>query len=342
MHIAFVVNDIQNERAGFTTTHLAMNAVNQGHVVYYLDVGGFSIDPDNHTCAHGVSVSKDHHRSSTVFLRELKSRSITRKIAVDELDVLMLRNDPVTDAVARPWARRAAIDFGRFAMQHGVLVLNDPNGLDRAFTKLYLKSLPSWTYPRTLITRDKEEIRSFISDEGGYAILKPLFGSGGKGVFVVRPHDEPNLNQMIESNMRDGYVIAQQFLPGGVEGDTRLIVMDNEPLRCNGRIAAIHRQRREGDQDIRSNMTAGAIAVKADVTDQMLELVMAIKPFLSENGIFLAGLDIVDNQLLEVNVLSPGGLVGACELEGVNFFTEVINAIESRRCCSQRFHSGIS
>lgn len=330
MHIAFVVNDIRNERVGFTTTHLAMHAVNQGHDVYYMDVGAFSIHPDNHIYAYGVSVARDHHRSAKVFLQALQNSSITRRIAVDKLDVLMLRNDPVTDAVARPWARRAAINFGRFAMEHGVLVLNDPDGLDRAFTKLYLKSLPLWTYPRTLITRDKEEIRSFISDEGGYAILKPLFGSGGKGVFVVRPHDEPNLNQMIESNTRDGYVIAQQFLPGGVEGDTRLIVMDNEPLRCNGKIAAIHRQRREGDQDIRSNMTAGAIAVKADVTDKMLELVKAIKPFLSENGIFLAGLDIVDNQLMEVNVLSPGGLVGACELEGENFFLEIIKAIEDK------------
>ncbi len=157
-----------------------------------------------------------------------------------------------------------------------------------------------------------------------------MFGSGGRGVFVVRPQDEPNLNQMIESNTRDGYVIAQQFLPGGVEGDTRLFVMNNEPLRCNGKIAAIHRQRKVGDRDIRSNMTAGSIAVKAEVTDKMIELVTVIKPFLSDNGIFLAGLDIVDNQLLEVNVLSPGGLAGACQLEGANFFTEVINAIESK------------
>ena len=330
MHIAFVVNDIQTERAGHTTTHLAMNAVNQGHKVYYLDVGSFSIDPDNHTNAHAVIMSGKHHRSATVFLQELQKNSNTEKICVDELNVLMLRNDPVTDAISRPWARRAAINFGRFAMKHGVLVLNDPNGLDCAFTKLYLKSIPLWTYPRTLITRDKEEIRTFISDEDGYAILKPMFGSGGRGVFVVRPQDEPNLNQMIEANTRDGYVVAQQFLPGGVKGDTRLFVMNNEPLRCNGKIAAIHRQRREGDQDIRSNMSSGGIAVKAEVTDKMIELVTAIKPFLSDNGIFLAGLDIVDNQLLEINVLSPGGLVGASELEGVNFFSEVIDAIECK------------
>ena len=330
MRVAFVVNDIQTELAGYTTTSLALTAVNQGHDVYYMDVGNFAVDLDGHTYAHAIAASKKHHRSPAVFLRELQKYSVAEKISVDELDVLMLRNDPVSDAIARPWARRAAIDFGRFAMQHGVLVLNDPNGLDRAFTKLYLKSLPQWVYPRTLVTQDKEDIRSFIRDEGGYAILKPLFGSGGRGVFVVRPQDEPNLNQMIESISRDGYVIAQEFLSGGVKGDTRLFVMDNEPLRCEGRIAAIHRQRRKGDLDIRSNMTAGGIAVKANVTNQMIELVAAIRGFLSDNGIFLAGLDIVDNQLLEINVHSPGGLDDACKLEGINFFAEVINAIESK------------
>ena len=276
MRIAFVVNDIQTEFADYTTTHLALTAVNQGHNVYYISVGDFALKLDNHTYAHAVIPTKIHHRSSQVFLNELQQQTALKTINVDDLDALMIRNDPSLDAISRPWARMAAINFGRFAMQHGVLVLNDPNGLDRAFTKLYLKMLPDWVYPRTLITRDKEDIKSFIKNENGYAILKPLFGSGGRGVFVVRPQDEPNLNQMIEANARDGYVIAQEFLPQGVKGDTRLFVMNGEPLRAKGHIAAIHRQRKEGDQDIRSNMSAGAIAVKAKVTDQMIALADAV------------------------------------------------------------------
>jgi glutathione synthase len=106
--------------------------------------------------------------------------------------------------------------------------------------------------------------------------------------------------------------------------------MNGEPLICKGHIAAIHRQRHEGDHDIRSNMSAGGYAVKANVTSEMINLVKAIKPFLLENGIFLAGLDIVDNKLLEINVHSPGGMYGAGNLEGVNFFIEVITSIENR------------
>jgi glutathione synthase len=40
-------------------------------------------------------------------------------------------------------------------------------------------------------------------------VLKPLQGSGGASVFLVRPDDIPNINQMIDAVSRDGFVIAQ-------------------------------------------------------------------------------------------------------------------------------------
>jgi glutathione synthase len=330
MRIAFVINDIHTELADYTTTHLALTAVNQGHEVYYINVGDFMLSPNDHPFAHAIAIPKNHHRSATVFLKQLQNIPSKEKINVDELDVLNLRNDPAQDAISRPWARRAAIDFGRFVMQQNVLVLNDPNGLDRLFTKLYLKSLPQWAYPRTLITQNKEDVKHFVKEENGYAILKPLFSSGGRGVFLVRPQDEPNLNQMVEAIVRDGYIIAQEFLPDGIKGDTRIFIINGEPLRAKGRIAAMHRQRAAGDFDIRSNISAGAIAVKAEVTDEMIALCDAVKPFLVQNGIFFAGLDIVDNKILEINVLSPGGMYSASKIEGVNFFATAIDAIEKK------------
>ena len=45
-------------------------------------------------------------------------------------------------------------------------------------------------------------------------------GSGGQGVFRVRNDDLGNLNQMIEAVSRDGYVIAQEYLPEAAEVDT--------------------------------------------------------------------------------------------------------------------------
>jgi len=43
---------------------------------------------------------------------------------------------------------------------------------------------------------------------------------------------------------------------------------------------------------------------------------------------FLVGLDIVGDKLMEVNVFSPGGLGSAQALTGVNFTTAIIEAVE--------------
>ena len=48
---------------------------------------------------------------------------------------------------------------------------------------------------------------------GGCAILKPLQGSGGSGVFLVSSDESPNVNQMIEAISREGYIVSQEVLP---------------------------------------------------------------------------------------------------------------------------------
>ena len=115
-------------------------------------------------------------------------------------------------------------------MRHGVVVLNDPNGLAKAMNKMYFQLFPEEVRPRTLITRDHEEIKAFAKEEGGNIVLKPLQGSGGSGVFLVNPDDKSNLNQMIDAVSRDGFVICQEYLPAAEEGDMRLFVMNGRPI----------------------------------------------------------------------------------------------------------------
>ena len=58
--------------------------------------------------------------------------------------------------------------------------------------------------------------------------------------------------------------------------------------------------------------------------------VEAVRPKLIADGMFLAGLDIVGDKLMEINVFSPGGLHNISKLEGVDFFEPVIQAIERK------------
>ena len=331
MRIGLVVNDLNTELSDYTTTHLAKTATNHGHEVWYINVGDFALHPDNHVWAHARTLPPERHRSSEVYLRRLRSdAAMCQEINLQDLDVLMLRNDPSQDMIMRPWARLASINFGRIAKRLGVLVLNDPDGLSRSLTKLYMQYFPEEVRPRTLITRYKDEARDFIASQGGSAVLKPLSGSGGHNVFLVRPHDTPNVNQMLEAVSSEGYVIVQEFLPDAIQGDTRLFLMNGEPLRIKGKYCAIHRKRRIGDADIRSNITAGAISCRAEITDEMLHVAKLIKPRLIQDGMFFVGVDIAGNKIMEINAQSPGGIYSAQKLEDVPFVQEIIKAIEQK------------
>lgn len=332
MRIGMVVNNISTELADYTTTCLAKNATNMGHEVWYIALSDFTYDPNQLVHARARCVpDKKKYRSRQVYLESLQGKSACReRIIVEDLDVLLLRNDPAQDILDRPWARLAGINFGRLAMRQSVIVLNDPNGLIHAINKMYLEYFPQEIRPNTLISRDKSEIKAFISDQGDYGVLKPISGSGGRNVFLVQPEDKPNINQMIEAVTREGYVIAQEYLPEAIQGDTRLFLMNGAPLISKGRYAAFHRQRSKEDLDMRSNMTAGAMAVPAQIDDKILEVAETVRAKLMQDGMFLVGLDIVGDKLMEINVFSPGGLVGANKLEDRNFCKEVILALERK------------
>jgi len=58
--------------------------------------------------------------------------------------------------------------------------------------------------------RDQE----FIAQQQDKVVIKPLQGSGGAGVFLIREDEAANVNQMIEAVIRDGYCIVQEYLRG--------------------------------------------------------------------------------------------------------------------------------
>jgi glutathione synthase len=328
MKIGFVVNDVMTEEPGYTTTRLGCEAVNQGHDVFVLGVGDMAYDPDEYVRARARTVPKRKYKSPESFLKDLQGRkSLRERITVDDLDVLMLRNVPSDDFIKKPWAATVAIEFGRVAMRHGVIVVNDPNGLAKAASKMYFQLFPEEVRPRTLITRDRNEIRAFAKAEGTI-VLKPLQGSGGASVFLVRPDDIPNLNQMIDAVSRDGFVIAQEYLSDAQEGDLRLFVMNGRPLQVRGKYAAFRRVRSGGD--MRSNIHAGGRLAEAHVGDEALKIEEIVRPKLVQDGMFLIGLDIVGDKLMEINVFSPGGLGSAQKFTKINYSRYVVNALERK------------
>jgi len=328
VRVGFVVNDIKTEEPGYTTTRLGVTLANRGHEPWVISVGDLAYDPDERVRANAVRVPKARYKDGVGYMRDLHGKTAIReRLTVDDLDVLFLRNVPSDEKGKREWAKTAALDFGRVAMRHGVIVLNDPNGLAKAENKMYFQLFPEEVRPATLISRDRALIREFVEDQGR-AVLKPLHGSGGESVFLVKADEPSNLNQMIDAVARDGYIIAQEYLPQAENGDTRLFLMNGSPLRHKGRYAAFRRVRSGGD--MRSNLHAGGKLAKATLTDVDFRLAEIVRPKLVQDGMFLVGIDIVGDKLMEINVFSPGGLGSSQKLEGVNFNDAVVDSLERK------------
>ncbi len=329
MRIGFVVNDVKSEEAVYTTTRLALTATQMGHESWYTGVGDFTYEPDGSLSARLRSAPKKQYKSLERYLADVQGDDGTEEqVRLDDLDVVLLRNDPADDSVDRPWAATAGVAFGQLTSVSGAFVMNDPLHLAQALSKAYFQHFPEIVRPRTLISRDEEAISDFVTELGGKAVLKPLQGSGGSGVFFVSDEESPNLNQIIEAISRDGYVVTQEYLPEAENGDVRMFVMNGSPLSHNGQVAAFRRVN-EGP-DPRSNMSVGGEATEVEVTEEMLHLIDVVRPKLLADGMFLVGLDIVGDKLMEINVFSPGGL-GSCErLYGTNFAEVVIADLERK------------
>jgi glutathione synthase len=326
MNLAFIVNDVATETAAYTTVQLAFRAQQLGHTVYLTGVGDLIYFPSGEMGARARTVTSEA-ASAEDYLAALQSdENEAVVITAADLDVLWIRNDPSVDIETRPWAQMAGVVFGKVAMELGVVVLNHPDTLFNCQNKMYFQHFPEVVRPRTLITRQVADVQRFYEEQNHRIVIKPLQGSGGKDVFLLK-EKATNLQSIVDAVARNGYVIAQEYLPEAANGDVRLLVMNGRALQHEGKFVAV---RRKNDDDFRSNISAGGQAVSVEVTDTMLRLVDQVRPKLLHDGVFMVGLDIVGDKLMEVNVFSPGGIYEAVEVEGVDFYEPVIAALERK------------
>lgn len=135
-----------------------------------------------------------------------------------------------------------------------------------------------------------------------------------------------------------GYVIAQEYLPAATEGDVRLFLMNGRPLKRGDTYAAVRRVPAEGE--LRSNMHVNGRPAAAVVTPAMLAVAEEMRPKLVRDGMFLVGLDVVGDKLVEVNVFTPGALPEIAELTSIDFSEDIVAELE-RKVEIRRANDGV-
>jgi glutathione synthase len=333
MRLCFVVNTVRTQRPTYTTAHLAYSAFRRGHEVGFVAVDGLSQGQGEEGEVRGEMVRPrpGRMRDTAAYVKELvAAEAIREAVRLDEFDVVFLRNNPNAgkrDAGERD-AFNPAIDFGRRLKQAGVMVVNDPDGLTRAGSKMYLAGFPVELRPRTLVTRSLERVRAFLRELDGPAIIKPLSGFGGQNVFYLGRGQTANVAQMVSTVRRDGYVMVQEYLPAVTKGDKRVLLVGGNVCSIGGTVAAYRRMRPK--DDIRNNMHAGGVRKRSEFTDAESSICALLRPRLVADGLYFVGVDLVGDKILEINVFAPGGIHNINELYGIDVGMEVIRDLERR------------
>jgi glutathione synthase len=240
-----------------------------------------------------------------------------RDVDLVDVDAVFIRKDPpFTDAYL--WLT-LVLDH----LEGSTLVVNNPRGLREANEKLYAHHF-SEIVPPTIMTSHKDEVLRFLGDVGGQAVIKPIDGHGGEGVFLLKNGDS-NLNALIESVTRLGArnAIVQALIPEIYdEGDKRILLVDGELLGVVGRVPS--------KGDLRSNVHVGGSAAPAEVSDADRAIIETLRPRLLHDRLFFVGLDVIGGKLIEVNVTSPTLIQQMSRLTGQNLSATVIDRLEEK------------
>lgn len=308
---AFIMDPLEDVLVDKDTTFVFMlEAQFRGHEIYVLGLRelyarGAQVIANARRCE--VVRGKPHHRyldSGAEYL-------------IENFDAVFMRKDPPADA-----AYLYATMLLSLADSRRTFVLNNPAGLREANEKLYSLNFPD-AIPQTIVTYEIPRLKSFLAEQGGEMIVKPLDGHGGEGVFLVTAGDR-NLGTILETvtQFETRLIMAQRYIPEIRNGDKRLIVLNGIPLGCTLRVPR--------DDEHRGNIHVGGTCVKAAVTDRDREICRMLKPRLERDGLYFVGLDIIGDYLTEVNVTSPTGVQEIDRLDGVNLEGKVIDFVESR------------
>ncbi|MGJ8528685.1 glutathione synthase [Maritalea sp.] len=294
---------------GDSSFAMMLEAQNRGHDIFYYVPATLALE-NNVVTANVAPLSLTDDATNWFELGEFKITDLS------EFDVIMLRQDP-------PFDMNYITTTHLLERLHPkTLVVNAPDPVRNAPEKILVTEFPE-LMPPTLVTRDRSRIVKF-REQHGDIIVKPLFGNGGAGVFLLRENDQNlvSLLEMFEDSFPEPFMV-QKYLPDVRKGDKRIIIIDGVPVAGLNRIPA------EGEA--RSNMHVGGRPELSELTAREKDICDKIAPALKARDFIFVGIDVIGDYITEINVTSPTGIREIKRFGGPDIAVLIWEAIEKRR-----------
>lgn len=276
--------------AASTSTVIAKEAVKRGHTVYEFE-----------------AIELMSEEGSLLANARQYPSGKRSQIDMQKMDVILFRPNPPVDM-----AYLTTLFLLR-TIEDEVLILNRPStviNFPEKIFPLYVKQF----MPKTLISADSDEIRKFAAKHGTI-VVKPLYDYGGHGIIKLKK-GEP---YKVAGNVP---MVAQKFIPNVVKGDKRILFVNGKA------ISIVKRLPQEGN--FIANNTSGGTVHKTKMTAREKKICDVLEPIFKKNDIAIAGIDLIDGYLTEINITSPTGFRWAEEFSGVDAKKLFLDGIEKK------------
>jgi glutathione synthase len=287
-----------------TSLLLIDELLSRGHQVYWFEPSHLILEDNKLTAI-----------ARAVLSIEPLQFGIEETLDLNQLDALLPRNDPPFNETY------LHITYLLNHLGAHVVQFNSAHALRNYNEKLLPLLWPSLA-PRTLTTMNPQALLSFL-DRYKDIVIKPLDDCSGRGIKRLMAKDKPTTAEL-SALFKDAYgdprfIQAQEFLPAVREGDKRIYLVGGKPVGIVNRIPR--------SDTFLANIHQGATCVAADLTEQEADAINTIAPWLTEAGIFLAGLDFIAGKITEVNITSPSAIRQINHVTGQSVHLEIVTAM---------------
>ena len=211
---------------------------------------------------------------------------------IEDFDLVMFRPDPPVDL-----DYISATYIFDFVDRNKTFIMNDTTSI-RNFNEKLHAVLFNDLMPKNIVTATKSDIVEFLK-ENEEIILKPLSQCFGSGVMYLKNGDK-NTSVIIDSITNKGkqLTMVQKYIKNAEFGDKRVLILGEEVLPyCVQKIPS--------NNDFKFCEHKDDCILKAVLSDSEKEKFTLVAKELNARGIYMAGLDVIDEQIIEVNVTSP-------------------------------------
>lgn len=296
--ILFIIDKIELKYFEFnklvTNFWIIKEFLERQHDVYIATIPMLSL---NNQTAY-TQCYKTYTKDQNIFYEETKLN-----LEINSFDLAMFRPDPPVD-----------IDYINATYIFDFVntrVINSPKSI-RSFNEKLHSLYFSEYMTNCIVTSSLTDIESFLL-KYKQLVIKPLNRCFGSGVMYLYEGD-PNTRTIINTltNNETTMVMVQEFIPNVRKGDNRILTLGE-------RILPYSIKKLPSNDDFKFNTHNDNFLVKSELTREDLEKFAPVAKKLNSMGIEMAGLDVIDDKIIEINVTSP-----------CYFIKEINNAFNTR------------